>query len=244
MSAILKAIIEKLHEEVRVTDVGVYVHATVVVSQKMGLAYTFPKRSLEGTRDRHEVVANNGRLTDFSARDLARYALSNHLMEASVGVAAINSLLCPPRHRLVEKNGVDLLLEMAGGKRLAVVGHFPFVERVRSLVKSLWILELDPQEGDLPAADAPKIIPSADVVAITGTTFINHTLEGLLEVAKGKRVVLLGPSTILSPVVFDFGISALCGVQVEDPALVIRHLKEGGSFRNLPGIKYITLLPK
>lgn len=244
MTAILKAIIEKLHEEERVADVGVYVHATVVMSRRLGLAYTFPKRSLEGTRARHEVVANNGKLTDFSARDLARYALSSHLMEASVGVAAINSLIAPSRHRLVEKNGVDLLLEMAGGKRLAVVGHFPFVERVRHLVKSLWILELDPQEGDLPAEEAPKIIPAADVVALTGTTLINHTLEGLLGLAKGKRVVILGPSTILSPVLFDFGVSALCGVEVEDPALVLRHLKEGGSFRNLPGIRYVSLFPK
>lgn len=244
MSAILNAIIEKLQEEERVTDVGVYVHATAVMSRRLGLADTFPKRSLEGSRDRHEVVANNGRLTDFSARDLARYALSNHLLEASVGVAAINSLVVPPRHRLADKNGVDLLMEMAAGKRLAVVGHFPFVERLRPLVKTLWILELGPQGDDLPVKEAPSIIPMADVVAITGTTFINHTLEGLLKVAKGKRIIILGPSTILSPVIFDFGVSAACGGLVDDPSLVIRHLKEGGSFRNLPGIRYATLLPR
>lgn len=244
MSAILEAVLSKISGDVQVQQVGVYVHATAVVTRHVGLAYTFPKRSLDETRDRHEIVANHGKLTEFVARDLARYALSKHLLEASVGVAAINSLIDPPMHMIIERNGVDLLMERAAGKRLAVIGHFPFVARIRPIVRTLWVFELDPKEGDLPAAEAPNIIPHAEVVAITATTLINHTLDDLLRLAKGKQIILMGPSTIMSPTMFNFEISALCGVKVTDPDIVIRHLSEGGSFRHLPGVKYITMLSR
>jgi len=242
MSEILKKIIEALPDDSAVSDVGIYLHATAVSSLGLGLAYTFPRRLLDGAGDRMEIVAGGGKLTSFCARDLARYALSRHLMEASVGVAAINSLVAPPRGKTIERNGVDLIMEAAAGRRLAVIGHFPFIERVRPIVKTLWVLELDPQEGDLPAAEAPNILPHADVVAITGTTLINHTIDNLLELSRGKKIILLGPSTILSPVLFDFGVSALCGINVVNQELVLRHIKEGGSFRQLPGVKYVSIL--
>jgi uncharacterized protein len=242
-SKILERIIEELPEGAPIRDVSIFLHATAVTSRTLGLAYSFPRRSTDLARDRGEMVAGSGRLTSFAAKDLARYALSSRPAEASVGVAAINSLLEPPAGKLVEKSGVDIVMEHAAGRRLAVIGHFPFVERVKPLVKSLWVLELDPQEGDLPASDAPTILPHADVVAITGTTFINHTIDGLLDLAKGKRIIILGPSTILSPVLFEAGVAALCGICVEDQEVVLRHLREGAGFRRLPGLRYVTLLP-
>lgn len=244
MSRILRAIIDAIGEDAPVEEVGIFLHATVVVSAHAGMAYTFPRASHDEPRDRGDIVANHGKLTEMSARQLAAYASSSHPMEASVGVAAINSLITVPPGRAVRQKGVELLLSWAAGKRLAVIGHFPFTERIRDQLQKLWVLELDPREGDLPAAMAPEILPQADVVAITGATLINHTLEGILGLARGKKVLVMGPSTILSPVLFDFGASALCGVQVTDPALAMGWLREGGSFRGLPGVEQITLLPE
>ncbi len=242
MSDVLKQIIESLSDDTPVSEVAVYLNATAVVSRRMGLAYTFSKHSLEEPRGRYDVVANHGRLTEFSAKDLAQYSMSSHLIEASIGVAAINSLIEPEPAKLIDRNELDLLMERAAGRRLAVVGHVPFVERIRAIVKTLWVLELDPGEGELPASEAPNIIPHADVVAITGTTLINHTIDGLLELAKGKQIILMGPSTILSPVLLEAGIFALCGALVTDRDAVMRDLKEGGCFRNLKGIRYVAMM--
>ena len=242
-SKLLEQIIDGLPGGTGVSDVSIFLHATAVTSRTLGLAMSFPRRSTDMARDRGELVAGSGRLTEYAACDLARYALSSRPAEASVGVAAINSLLEPPAAKLIEKSGVDIVMEHAAGRRLAVIGHFPFVERVKPLVKTLWVLELDPQEGDLPASEAPRILPHADVVAITGTTFINHTIDGLLDLAKGKRIIILGPSTILSPVLFDAGVTALSGICVEDRDVAMRHLREGASFRRLPGLRYVTLEP-
>ena len=235
MSRILHAIIDAIREDAPVEEVGIFLHATVVKSLQAGMAYTFPRASHDEPRDRGDIVANHGRLTEMSARQLAAYATSSHPMEASVGVAAINSLITVAPERAVRQKGVDLLLSWAAGKRLAVVGHFPFTERIRDQLKKLWVLELDPREGDLPASMAPEILPQADVVAITGATLINHTLEGLLALARGRQIIVMGPSTIISPVLFSLGVSALCGVQVTDPALAMGWLKEGGAFGGCPG---------
>jgi uncharacterized protein (DUF4213/DUF364 family) len=241
VSEILKEIIAGIGEDRPVADVSIYLHAVAVDGLRLGLCSAFGPRSAGEPRGRDEVVANEGRLTDFTARQLAEYALSAHWLEASVGVAAINSAIELNEAALEEGNGVELVMELASGKGLAVVGHFPFTEQARGKVREMWVLELDPKGGDLPAGMAPEVIPRADVVAITGTTLVNHTLDGLLGLARGKKVVVLGPSAILSPILFQFGVFAVCGVVVDDKAAVIRQLKEGGSLRRLPGARQVIL---
>ncbi len=63
---------------------------------------------------------------------------------------------------------------------------------------------------------AADILPQADVVAITGTTLINHTIDELLAFCSTQALIgLLGPSTPLSSLLFDYGIDVLCGASVE-----------------------------
>jgi uncharacterized protein (DUF4213/DUF364 family) len=122
-----------------------------------------------------------------------------------------------------------------------VVGHFPFVEALRRRARHLTVLELSPREGDLPAAAAADEIPAADLVAITGTSLVNHTLDALLELARGKPVLLLGPSTPLSPLLFERGIWALCGSLAADPVAVLAWVRAGLSFRHCPGLRRVVL---
>ena len=84
-------------------------------------------------------------------------------------------------------------------------------------------------------------MPECDVVGITGTSFINHTLEGLLALCKRSFVVLIGPTSPLSPVLFDHGIDAICGVKVIDADKVVRSISEGATFKEVTGVKLLTL---
>ncbi|NIO72626.1 MAG: hypothetical protein GTN71_27310, partial [Anaerolineae bacterium] len=93
-----------------------------------------------------------------------------------------------------------------------VVGHFPFIPRVREAARQLWVLEKRPGEGDLPAEAASEVIPQADVVAITGTSLINHTFEELIGLCRPEAFVLvLGPTAPLSPVLFNYGVDVISG---------------------------------
>jgi len=41
------------------------------------------------------------------------------------------------------------------------------------------LLELHLRPGDVPAGQADEVLPQADVVALTGTSLINHTFDDL-----------------------------------------------------------------
>jgi uncharacterized protein (DUF4213/DUF364 family) len=185
-----------------------------------------------------------GTLQELSALELAQYARSDMLLEASIGVAAINSLIDVDEERCVELNAEAWLAQRGQGKRVVVVGSFPFVPRLRGKVGELWVLERHPSEGELLAEEASKVIPLADVVAITGTALINRTLDDLLAMCReDSSVMVLGPSTPLSPVLFDYGADVVSGTQVVDTDLVLTLISQGATFRQVkgPGVRLLTM---
>ena len=179
-------------------------------------------------------VRDAGHLHEMSCTDLAALVESPSFTEVSIGLATINALLprCPAQW--ADLNADDYLAEHGAGRNVAVVGHFPFVDRLKTLAKQTWVLELVPKPGDFPAQAAPNIIPQADVVAITATTLINKTFQGLIELCRSDaRVVLIGPSTPLSPVLHKHGVSVLSGTIVTDPQFTLRGIAQGISFHQL-----------
>ena len=117
-----------------------------------------------------------------------------------MGWAAINSLLEVDMANCKNINAGQVLEEEGAGKKMVVVGHFPFVEKLKEIAGTLWVLERRPQSGDLPADQAERVIPQADVVAITGTALINGTMEGLLKLCRPDSLVMvLGPTHPLHP---------------------------------------------
>lgn len=95
-------------------------------------------------------IRDMGRLHEKSARELAELARSDELMEASIGVAAINSLLDVDEALAVEMNASEVLTSRGRGKNVALVGHFPFIPQLRQVVGQLWVIEQNPGEGGLP----------------------------------------------------------------------------------------------
>jgi uncharacterized protein (DUF4213/DUF364 family) len=221
-----------------VQSVHACVFWTAVMSKHCGLASTFRDEAPSHDRGVRDV----GNLTHKTALELADYAKSSSLLEASIGMAAINSLVEIEESRCVERNAFDLLVEKGAGKNVAVVGHFPWIPKLKDKVGHLWVLEKRLREGDLPAEEATRILPQCDAVGITGTSFINHTLEELLGLCKKAYVVLVGPTSPLSPVLFDHGIDAICGTKVADPEKVVRSISQGATFREVEGVRLLTLM--
>jgi uncharacterized protein (DUF4213/DUF364 family) len=96
--------------------------------------------------------------------------------------------------------------------------------------------------GDLPAERAPEIIPQADVVAITGMTLVNGTFESLAALARPEAyVLLLGATTPLAPVLFEYGIDALSGTILFDIPAALMAVSQGANFRQIPGKRLVTM---
>jgi uncharacterized protein (DUF4213/DUF364 family) len=183
-----------------------------------------------------------GSLLEWSASEIVELARSESLLKASVGMAAINAVLEVDESVCTEVNASDIIIREGAGRRVAIVGHFPFIAEVREAVEKLWVLELRPRAGDLPAGRAPEVIPQADVVAITGTALINHTFGELVSLCRPDAyVIVLGGSTPLSPVLFHYGVHAVSGTRVVDISAVLQAVSQGATFRQIPGKRLLTM---
>jgi uncharacterized protein (DUF4213/DUF364 family) len=193
--------------------------------------------------DHPTPIEDAGRLIGKTAGSLAGYARSINTVAAAIGVATINSLVEFDEHACTEASAYELLAAKGNGRDVAVVGHFPFVTRLRESARNVWVIEKRVSPGDFPAEEAENILPRCEVVCVTGTALINHTLEGLLDLCRGAYVVLTGPSSPMSPVMFDFGIHAICGARVTDAAQVRRYITQGSSFSQLRryGVRLLTM---
>ena len=128
---------------------------------------------------------------------------------------------------------------------MTVIGHFPFVEDLKRRVRNLWVVERRPQPGDVLEDDMRLFLPISDVVAISSTTLINHTLEGILDLCGDKCVkMLLWPTTPMSEVLFDHGIDLVSGCLVADEETVLRQVGNGANFMELKrsgGVRLVTM---
>lgn len=237
---LLKTLLDQLPpSDIPVKNVLVGVHWTAVCSKSCGLASTLVGDGPHG----HNPVRDVGKLEQKSAQELAGWVRSDNLLEASIGMAAINSLLEVDESQAVEINAAEVLAREGKGKSIAVIGHFPFVDRLRALAGNLWVIEQRPQAGDLPEQAAEDYLPQADVIAITGTALINHTLERLLSLCPARSLVMvLGPSTPLSPVLFQYGIQMISGARVIDETTALKTIQQGASFPQVKGARLLTLV--
>lgn len=201
--------------------------------------------SATASPDWQEFSHSLANYTRLSALELANLVYSDNPAEVGIGLATVNALLPRQPHTWQEIHSKDLLAELGAGKTIAMVGHFPFVDELRPLVGKLNVLELNPKdENDLPASAAPEIIPQADVLAITAMTLINHTFDGLLALRRpGTPTVVIGPSTPLSPLMFDLEITHLSGAVIENADAIFDGLVMGCSFRELRkhGARMVTI---
>ncbi len=232
----------------RILDIHIGLYWTAVLAEvdgktRCGLAATVGDESHHYTTD--PAVARAGRLTELSALELAEYVHSPHPPEVSLGLAAVNALI-PPRPDLwIDLHSKEVLARLGAGKTVVMVGHFPYVPELRPKVGTLLVLEQNPQdELDIPAERAPEIIPQADVLAITAMTLLNRTFDDLVALRRpAVPMVIVGPTTPLTPILFEMGAVILSGAVVEQPEPVIRALKEGANFHQLRqmGVRLVSM---
>ncbi|MDR3301330.1 MAG: DUF364 domain-containing protein [Spirochaetaceae bacterium] len=175
--------------------------------------------------------------TGMNLKELARHAKSWNFVDAGFGIAALNAFY--NHEKRVRALGIDLPHESrkneafdkyraeVAGKKVAVVGHFPFLEQHLKPVCSLSILERRPQDGDYPDPACEYILGEQDYVFITGSTLVNKTLPRLLSLARNAWTVLAGPTVTLSDALFEAGADDLSGFVVTDPETCLKSVRSG-----------------
>ncbi len=216
-----------------VKNVTLGVSWTAVNAMYCGLAKTY------GIPVKHgNYVTDMGNLTQKTSLELAEYTKSWNLTEASIGVAAINSMVAPKKEFL-DLNADRFVLEKGKDKNVVMVGAFPFMDALKAVAKKMIVLELDPYQldaknGILPDSAAEYVIPDCDLLVITGSTLINKSMERLLALAQKSKAytVVMGPSTVMDEVLFDYGADMIAGAEVIVPNAIIRKINQSGGMIN------------
>ncbi len=223
-------LIEPIPDDVKIEDYFVGIQWTsVTVCGYTGATATNPLQTIRRTEKN---------ILDMSWKEAAGLIKSWNFTEASIGAAAVNAYYNQPdRIRKLEKEGTirqrsneDAFMayrEDIKGKKVATIGHFCFAEEYLKEAKSCVVLERDPKDGDYPDSACEYILSDRDYVFITGFTLVNKTLPRLLELSRNAKVILVGPSVALAPVLFDFGVWELAGTLITDKKLTEELVKKG-----------------
>jgi uncharacterized protein (DUF4213/DUF364 family) len=232
--------------DAKINEIRIGLHWTAVIVERSGklscgLASTVNNEShFEGAVD----VEGAGNLTTKSGLEIAKMALSGSMIESSIGIAAINALLIPDPGQWANVNAEHVLATVGEGKNVAIIGSFPFVKRLNGKVKGLYVFDLHPIEGEYSPEQAPAILPQMDVVAITGMTLVNKTLDSILPYCQSSSIkMMLGPSTFLTPVMYDYGFQLISGAYVENIPPALKTMSEGGTFKQVhrAGVRLVTM---
>jgi len=248
---IIQEIIEVLEEKAKYKKVedlriGLCYTAVLLNDGEVGIAYTFrSKKLLPCTKS-----IESGTIKGKNALEVIPYALSDHLLESSVGIATINAIVNQQIDNSIEGDILDVI-SLKNSDQVGMIGFFgPLITPLKKLVKKVYIFEekVITNIPDLyPSDKTSEILPQCDVIIISATTLINKTIESLLRSSKDAReTIILGATTPLIPQVFiKRGVTMLSGIMVLDKERVIQIVSEGGGMRDFKDtIKKVNILLK
>jgi len=205
----------------------------VVESRYVGLAHHF--------KTMRDIERDGSIGPHTSAFELAEGLRSDDLFEAGLGLAALNSLIEPSGR---PGNAFSEIFGMLEGKTVTVVGRFPLIRDIAEAAGQLYVLEMEPKEGELPPEACDDVIPKSDIVVISGSALINKTLPHLLELSSAAkaRAFVIGPSTPMSDILLQHGAYMLGGVRVTDTDKLIENVRQGIKFSQMrEGVEAVLL---
>lgn len=159
-----------------------------------GLAFTSDEAWREAERQGPKELENALRGGSM-AETVARYADTDPLRSA-LGLAAINSF----HSHKGEPDPLTWFQNLKGKKRLGMVGYFcPIMDRLALTGIEPVIFELRPLPGTHRPEEAERLMPTCDVVLITGAAFANKSVDHYLpHIAPDAEAFIFGHSTPLA----------------------------------------------
>jgi uncharacterized protein (DUF4213/DUF364 family) len=191
----------------------------------------------------------SGTLAGRSLASLAPWINSWDAHEAAIALAAINASInrdskLSERARAIGPGNLavfEYFLPLVRGAKVAVIGRYPGLRRYEEQME-MTVIERNPGDRDLPDPACEYILPRVDWVFLTATSIANKTFPRLVELSRGARLVLMGPTVPWLAEFADMGVDYLAGVKVTDPSALKQTIAEGGGVRIFEtGVEYRVL---
>jgi uncharacterized protein (DUF4213/DUF364 family) len=178
--------------------------------------------------------------------EIIQYSLDSNVVKSAIGVATLNAV---SQLILESTNGTEYeiirdrdgfnLLKIQPHETVSLIGAFgPYIRRLKMMGNPFFIVEknsqtlkLDEMKHFKPESEMRDALEKSGVAILTGTSIVNHTIDQILSLLRnGIRTAIIGPTASMIPdVFFRRGVHVMAGVQISNPDLMIKILKQGGS---------------
>lgn len=194
----------------------------------------------------------SGNLVNTAISDLAPWLESWDSYQATVGMAAINSVinhnspLMAFSQPVLPQKSANLavfahFLPLMRSQKVVVIGRYPGLSEYEQQI-DLTVLERQPTSQDLPDTACEYVLPQADWVFLTATSIVNKTFPRLVELSQNAKLVLMGPTLPWLADFAEMGVDYLAGVAVSNPDALRQTIAEGGGVRIFEtGVEYRVL---
>ena len=237
-------------EEISIDDlvIGIFFTGVKLSTGHAGVAFTpigeIPEAVCCPTTAARMLQAGN--LEGSPVSEIIKYSLDVNVLKSAIGVATINAL----SQMIIESgNGAEFeivrgrdgfdLLEIQPYETVSLIGAFgPYIQRLKMMGNPFFIIErnsqslrLDEMKHFKPESEMREALEKSRVAILTGTSVVNHTIDHILSLLRnGIRAAIIGPTASMIPYAFfKKGIRIMAGLQISNPDLMIKILKQGGS---------------
>jgi len=214
--------------DLRIVDYGLCLLAAYVVVEGPDGRQAFGAAHIP-----HEDIHRVGRVLPPELAALERFVVDPHPLNRVLGLAMANAVSqyhYPP----VRRADSDVLIQrlVAYPDPICLVGNMsPLDHLLRERGKDVWVFERSQLlKGPFSFSDIeePLLLPRCGAAVITGMTLNNFTVDRVLELVSGYRV-LAGPSASILPQVLEgLGFDALFSMTYSSVDAPLHHVKLGG----------------
>jgi len=180
--------------------------------------------------------------------DLIRLLKSPEHPKAALGLAAINALLGGVPDLKYHSGDCREFIPYKNTDCAGIVGAIlPLVNFLNGKVKKIYVFENHPcrrQEGMFPQEKEAELLPQCDLLLVTASSLVNHTLEQVLHYSRNARFKgLIGASAPLAPELFkNYGLNLLSGIKIQKPEEVMEVIAYGGTSDLKGRVEKVNLL--
>lgn len=230
-------------KKVKDIRVGLGYICTMLENGECGLAYSFRNELGHCC----SVLAAAGDLIGRECEEIIPWLKEKNILMAAVGLSAVNAVLNNKSTLKYHGENVIEALKLNREEKFGMIGDFgPILPFVRKQTDNIFVFERIPEEKDgiYPERSIPDHLPGCDVVVISATTIINHTIDKILPFcSKAREVFIVGPSTPLHPDTFmGHNVTLLAGTVVTDSEKMLRIISQGGGTRQMkPASRHILV---
>ena len=140
-------------------------------------------------------------------------------LQKGIGMAVLTAASRSQRLEDAEANGLPFGIAVRETDTIGIVGYIaPIVKMMSSRSKRTYVFDrgISIRGGNgivLPPEEQHNLLPTCDIVVLSGTSMINGTIDGLVKMCKNAReIMIIGASTPMFPPAFSHtGITVLAG---------------------------------